>query len=120
MTGNTDETNRLLQQAAEGDRRGLGTLLAQHRGPVSLLRRLPTRTPILVRALNALFSTIFITISCVCPIMHSTGQPEASSFNPTSILEGTALLAPAFLLTVPIDEAQYAIWIGRSPWVLFG
>jgi RNA polymerase sigma-70 factor (ECF subfamily) len=30
MTGNTSETDRLLQQAAQGDRQVLGTLLARH------------------------------------------------------------------------------------------
>jgi RNA polymerase sigma-70 factor (ECF subfamily) len=30
MTGNTSETDRLLQQAAQGDRKVLGTLLARH------------------------------------------------------------------------------------------
>ncbi len=31
MTGNTSEIDRLLQQAAQGDQQGLGTLLARHR-----------------------------------------------------------------------------------------
>jgi RNA polymerase sigma-70 factor, ECF subfamily len=31
MTGNSTETNQLLEQAAQGDQRGLGTLLARHR-----------------------------------------------------------------------------------------
>jgi RNA polymerase sigma-70 factor, ECF subfamily len=31
MTGNSTETNQLLEQAARGDQRGLGTLLGQHR-----------------------------------------------------------------------------------------
>ncbi len=31
MTGNSTETNQLLEQAARGDPRGLGTLLGQHR-----------------------------------------------------------------------------------------
>src|SRR5271167_1852758 len=30
MTGNSSETNQLLEQAAQGDPRGLGTLLARH------------------------------------------------------------------------------------------
>jgi DNA-directed RNA polymerase specialized sigma24 family protein len=30
MTGNSSETNQLLEQAALGDRQGLGTLLAKH------------------------------------------------------------------------------------------
>ncbi len=37
MTGNTSEIDRLLQQAAQGDPQGLGTLLARHR---DRLRRL--------------------------------------------------------------------------------
>ena len=31
MTGNSSATNHLLEQAAQGDQRGLGTLLARHR-----------------------------------------------------------------------------------------
>jgi RNA polymerase sigma-70 factor, ECF subfamily len=31
MTGNSSETNQLLEQAAQGDQRGLGTLLGRHR-----------------------------------------------------------------------------------------
>jgi RNA polymerase sigma-70 factor, ECF subfamily len=31
MTGNSSQTNHLLKQAAEGDQRGLGTLLGRHR-----------------------------------------------------------------------------------------
>jgi RNA polymerase sigma-70 factor, ECF subfamily len=30
MTGNSSETNQLLEQAAQGDPQGLGTLLARH------------------------------------------------------------------------------------------
>ena len=30
MTGNSSETNQLLEQAAQGDPEGLGTLLAKH------------------------------------------------------------------------------------------